>query len=598
MRDVSGISLHSLKPTSLAQAKVINDFSKNGQRERGLWSFLTWAFLLPELIATASLAEHYAHVAADDDLNSTTHHSMADGGINLDNSSLAGVEIAQGPEFQDATSPIAVSSTSSSVIAVSLGDIAHQFVDVKATVNSPDTDLVDGGGGDLGQNQSDPVATATVGAYEPTALIVATAEPTFNGGTSSGSLANPSGSAPVDQSSLPSEPPHIGTDPSVVEQHPNGLDQNQGLTDQSGSDSTPSLSSYLGFDAYVHDNGHIVDVDLTLALNANPTSLVDVSLKGTVDPSSILQSILSLDTHVTLSNLISNVSGTVGEVSTALSPILQLTSDLSDKMISGVATTLPSELNSITTTSMDLVNKVGGTITSLPSELVPIASSINDVLDKVSAPIGEALSESGSISEITGSLVGAVEHPISALEPAGSSIGIASLNDLSNSVHQALTNLTGISVLPSEGLLTTSTSTPVMLSDHLANTISASASSVGSSLISNTTSLVNVVSELPETLGLTQTGHVSTDGSLTFPAPLLVSAGTDDLFKSNSYTDYNVALQTSHPPTVISDTASPVASTGALQTAVTSLVSSATSIDTSVHHSIVSLGEELNLRGH
>src|SRR5262245_32327497 len=128
MRDLSGISSPSTKPISRASAKVSNYFSKSGQRERGLWSFLTWAFLLPELIATASLAEHYAHAAADDDLSSSTHHSVADGGMSLDNSSLAGVEIAQGSEIQDATSPIAVSPTTSSLIALSLGNIAHQFV--------------------------------------------------------------------------------------------------------------------------------------------------------------------------------------------------------------------------------------------------------------------------------------------------------------------------------------------------------------------------------------------------------------------------------------------------------------------------------------
>src|SRR6202012_1815556 len=103
--------------------------------------------------------------------------------------------------------------------------------------------------------------------------------------------------------------------------------------------------------------------------------------------------------------------------------------------------------------------------------------------------------------------------------PAGSSSGIAS-NDLNSSVHQVLATLTGISVLPSENLLTSAGSTSEtaghsapMLSDHLVNGISA-LSAVGSNLMSNTTSLVSVEADLPETLALTQAGHVSTDGSL------------------------------------------------------------------------------------
>jgi hypothetical protein len=113
--------------------------------------------------------------------------------------------------------------------------------------------------------------------------------------------------------------------------------------------------------------------------------------------------------------------------------------------------------------------------------------------------------------------------------------------------------------------------------------------------------VVNVVSDLSESVGIAQTGHLSSGGSLMFAAAP-VSAVANDLFASGTYTEYNVALQSTNLANAtgaISDVTSQIAPS-TLQ-AVTGLLSSSTAADHStdtVSHPPVLLEEDLHLRGH
>jgi len=498
-------------------------FEGNPERQKGLWSFLTWAFLLPQLIVTASFAEHYSQSAVDGEPESTTRHPSLEAVASFDGPDLGSGGLGQSPEAAEATNTVlAGNQTAHALLDLRLGDISHHFFEAKAAIVSPGPD-VDGSGGDLNQNSgtsglssdtsenwSGGFPDTTGGELEKPVVVAAVIDSGVEQGGVPGNSVDPTAVSPQ-QPEADQTPPNSGFDPpvsdlqSIAHNTPGTFDidhrsQPSDGHDGSGSASAPSLAAYLGFDAHVQVGGLIVENDLTLALNHNPAALVDISLTTIMNASPILQPILSLDTHFGLDSIVNNASDAIANTS---------------------------------------------------SEVLSIASPSSD-------------------------------H-------------ISPTNDFVNHVQGTLSDLTGIALVGADHLVTNSSVQPV-------GSVSGSLGLSGStSDVAHPIAVVNVVTDLSESVGVTQTGHLSSGGSLTF-ATAPVSAVANDLFTNGAYTEYNVALQSNNLANTtgaISDVTSQIAPS-TLQ-AVTGLLSSSTAADHStdtVSHPPALLEEDLHLRGH
>jgi hypothetical protein len=325
-------------------------FEGNPERQRGVWSFLTWAFLLPQLIVTASFAEHYSQSAVDGESEASTHHPSLEAPASFDGPALGSGGLAQPPEAAEATTTVlAGGQTAHALLNLRLGDIPHQFFEAKAAIVSTGPDVA-GSGGDLNQssgtselsndtseNSSGGSPDTTGGELEKPIVVAALIDSGAKPGGVPGNPADPTAVSPH-QPEPDQTQPNSGFDPSVSHLQSVGsttagtldIDHSSQLSDGhggSGSASASLLSAYLGFDAHVQVGGLIVENDLTLALNHNPAALVDISLATTINASPILQPILSLDTHFGLDSLVGKASDAIANMSSELVPIASPSSD-------------------------------------------------------------------------------------------------------------------------------------------------------------------------------------------------------------------------------------------------------------------------------
>jgi hypothetical protein len=548
------------------------------ERQRGLWSFLTWSFVIAPIVTAESFFAKNGHTLtpADDQNDPSTYHDKDQLAATSDQDpTVAAAAIASDGSQEDNTD--ASRLVSAVRWAAHNGDPQHDKSPTLAVARDTDpASTPTGGGGGGGGGPSDTNATSdgtsklqnvdNVNEGSPSGsseLTLSSAEipDVSHNLTSSGGipddLSQSSGGGPYIELSAGGEPisVQIGS-PSLVQI---GL-LGQGLLSGEIPNSLPHEMA-VG----VSTGGGLIDNVISTIAKAAPDILLPVAL----DTVASLKDVLGFDLHVNAAGgfvandlsaaLDSNPSQLVADVvSTAAIPVAEGlplvgvgASKEVDSLLSGKGLLDVGHLNDVTSETSSVV----ATVTSAVSPESALSTNLLDSGASKSTDSllgGKGLLDVGHLNDVTSETSSVVATVTSAVSPESS----LSTNLLDSEASKSADSLLGGKGLLDVGHLSDPISEPSSvvatsgLSSDLGSTagaplekVSASGLSISQESGSNTNlSMVSTVSDAPHVGIVGEATDLTPGHSVDFPAQPVPEG--DALFSGTSYTDYHVALNT------------------------------------------------------
>ena len=492
------------------------------ERQRGLWSFLTWPFVIaPIVTAEAFFAKNASPLnnSLDDQSNyaAVVDKGPADAAADHDSSALAGVVVDNSQEDDLDALPLkgAARNVSHSGNPSNDGSANHWALRDADAGSSPAGDAGGGGGGGGSAGANDAPASAdSVANFQDVDALPndkqdspigqsPAAEETPDGPSSGAAVESSDSVGLVDISvgegtvlaSATSEVISSDTTsvPKMILSTPVNLISTATsaaleIISPVGLDTPLNLKDILGFDLHVNGAGEFVANDLSTALDVNPSQLVaDVSTAIGLATEDLPQ--LDFGASKTLDNLLGNGLLDVGHLS---DPISDLSSVFAK---TGLGSDLGSDagaaLEKLSASALSISHESGSN-----TNLLDLRSS-NDV-DGLSG--GKGLLDVGHLSEV-------IPEPSSAVPTSGLS------NDLGSTAGTTLEKVGGPALSISQ--------------ESGANT---------------DLSTVSIVSDAPHVGIVGEATDLTPGHSVDFPAQPAPEG--DVLFSGTNYTDYHVALNT------------------------------------------------------
>ena len=571
------------------------------ERQRGLWSFLTWSFVIAPIVTAESFFAKNGHTLtpADDQNDPSTYHDKDQLAATSDQDpTVAAAAIASGGSQEDNTD--ASRLVGAVRWAAHNGDPQHDKSPTLAVARDTDPTSAPTGGGGGGGGPSDTNATSdgtsklqnvdNVDEGSPSGsseLTLSSAEipDVSHNLTSSGGipddLSQSSGGGPYIELSAGGEPisVQIGS-PSLVQigllgqgllsgEIPNSLPHEMAVGVSTGGGLIDTLvGSELGL-------AHITSDVISTITKAAPDILLPVGL----DTVGSLRDVLGFDLHVNAAGgfiandlsaaLDSNPSQLVADVvSTAVIPVAERlplvgvgASEEVDSLLSGKGLLDVGHLNDVTS-SVGATLGLGGdgiAIERVSEATLSLESALStNLLDSEASKStdsllgGKGLLDVGHLNDVTSETSSVVATVTSAVSPESS---------LSTNLLDSEASKSADSLLVGKGLLDVGhLSDPISepssvvatsgLSSDLGSTagaapekVSASGLSISHESGSNTNlSMVSAVSDAPHVGIVGEATDLTPGHSVDFPAQPVPEG--DVLFSGTSYTDYHVALNT------------------------------------------------------
>jgi hypothetical protein len=368
--------------------------AKTPQRQRGLWSFLTWPFVIAPIVAAESFLAGNSHVlAAEDQDDRAADHGKGqpDASSDQDQAAAGAAHAADDSQGDQTDGPRALGTLPK---ALHDGDLPHEehakapvAHDTVATA-SPASDSGGGGGGDSGGSND-----ANAGDTNSSDANAALASDGAAGGGSSGDLggmpsgistdlshqiiigASTSGGLSIDVS-IGGEPGLALTTSDPVSTLTGGVADILAPVGLSGLGSSLDLKDILGFDLQVNSSGEFIATDLTAALDLHPLSSITNTVSTIASPVADSLPVLNLAT----SNVLDDLFG--GDNHSPAGPLGDLSSIIGSSSLGGDEATSA------------LTGSLGSNGTASPDKLV----------DALLAPssdgsLGTALPVAGAISD-------------------------------------------------------------------------------------------------------------------------------------------------------------------------------------------------------
>ncbi len=543
-----------VKPGGIDKALALQEPSREPERQRGLWSFLTWSFFLSQVMADKPFFGQGAYAGQEDNdhvlANETSEANTTFGDLPKAGAGITALP-ADGAEDFDANSNHS-SHLSRSVLLLDTQPAAGAL-GRKPIPSADDTEASGGGGGGGGgsggraatlrsdsprSTSLDQDATSTADASSSAGTLVASStppdrdlSPSSNGfddgvassaselpGLSHGQIAlvadidTPQTASALQVHSPAGEFLFVGTDLTMppLLTHDTGISepgQTAGLTIQG------HLIDILGFDVSLSQDGTFVGADIDLA-QVSPADLGGASLLA------IHASAGGLTVSVDSAEEISHFQGALADITG-----LQLFGDSSEL-------------------TAQLVNMLGSA-----------SATLSKATDVLTPPVGEELTSGAAppVAAIISNLqaVGALELSGDLASNAGAEFPAQTLTF--NAVDAGVDRL--LAGNDSAGI-------PIVAPDILAPLLSGNDSAAGPTATVALDVLTDpsgddvsfepapvagpVAFDLQAVGELQQSGDIASGDAITLPAQ--TSTQTDELFTSdNRYTDYHVTLQTQNP---------------------------------------------------
>jgi hypothetical protein len=490
-------------------------------RQRGLWSFLTWSFVIaPIVTAEAFFAKNASALnnSLDDQGNyaAVVDKGPADAAADHDSSALAGVVVDNSPEDDSDALPLkgAARIVSHSGNSSHDGSANHWVLRDADAGSSPAGDAGGGGGGggSAGANDAPASADSVANFQDVDALpndkqdgLIGqspAAEETPDGPSSGAAVESsdsvglvdilvgegtvlPSATSEVISSDTTSVPKILSTPVNLISTATSAVSE---IISPVGLDTPLNLKDVLGFDLHVNGTGELVANDLSAALDVNPSQLVaDASTAIGLATEDLPQ--LDFGASKTLDNLLGNGLLDVGHLSDPISDLSTIFAK------TGLGSDLGSDagaaLEKVSASALSISHESGSS-----TNLLDLGSS-NDV-DGLSG--GKGLLDVGHLSEV-------IPEPSGAVPTSGLS------KDLGSTAGATLEKVGGPALSISQ--------------ESGANT---------------DLSTVSIVSDAPHVGIVGEATDLTPGHSVDFPAQPVPEG--DVLFSGTNYTDYHVALNT------------------------------------------------------
>jgi hypothetical protein len=504
----------SVKPGEIADLAARAPLIKKPERQRGLWSFLTWSFFLPQVMATESFFGKGAH-AAQDHYDGVVSHAASDSGSTFDDMPAASWIAARADDVREDEASNSQHSNHAARSLLLVENLQQGGTTLGLKPSGGDTNPTASGGGGGGSRSGDSNFFSSDGADEglapePNQVLVAlgpdvSKAPDLNVDVSSVPDLHPDRVLEFDVDIK--QPPELKVD---VSSRPD-LHLNHVISDVSvPGNKAPDLNS-AGLELNVAQPvGLTTEVDLNHLLGLDVRLSTDGILAG-VDIS--LASVFNAD------RLISDLAENIGlKAGVDLNHLLGLDVRFSGSVSGGADVGLLQALNPDHVVS-DLTQTVG-LITGV---------NLNHVLG-FDAQFG--------VASVIGLHAG----------PEGLPVNNDSGEAPAHLIKSTLAEVTGLQLFGDPGSLTAqlvdnpNSDARASLTKAI-DVLTGQSGDIGT--LKASPPMAHLMSDLTGSGGLQQSGDLSSGGTLNFPAQTL--AQIDELFSGDRYTEYHVTLQSPNP---------------------------------------------------
>jgi hypothetical protein len=286
-------NLASTPLTKIAELPAFPASPKKPERQRGLWSFITWPFFLSQVMAADSLVGKSAGVPHQDDdgvAHATSHSDTpSDDVLNPAAMRVAAIDADVQAEAVDARPNVHIHVAQSGLLLESLP--GGEPVMLKASSSDTGQGGSGGGGASLSETIDGTDGLRSAGVE----VSPGGAGPNLNPDQLLSDLA-PSTGLHADLNKILDFDLHLGSGGSLVGANLSDLAPSIGLH--------ADLNKILGFDLHLGSGGSLVGANLSLALDLNPAHLIsDLSPSVGIDTSVDLKHLLGFDAQLGVDGL-------------------------------------------------------------------------------------------------------------------------------------------------------------------------------------------------------------------------------------------------------------------------------------------------------
>jgi len=425
--------IETKSPPALVDART----EPRPERQRGLWSFLTWSFFLANVLTASELMNGSAHAASTDgDANSAHPSGSDDGNVTLGNdpsgmqhTSLEGTSPvllsdpnetkvavngmnAELSAAQGVESPVQVAALSATAMSLDAASSWASPVDGAGSPPGGDTGGIGAGGHDPGTTTIIEIIHDGGNILGPVGTIVDTVTAPIVGAVGD-----------VVYSVVPVVNEVVNTVTQTVASAVDTVDHLLGTVTSAVSDTVPAVVSDVagivtgiadaatGLADHALDTASNVVSDLTQtvsSLTSSASDVVDAALNT-----------VTTTVSDTLPALVSDATGLVTGVADTATTVVDHTLDTASNVVSDLGHTIDSAASTVTDTASTLVSDAGSAVSNL-TDTGPIATLVSD-----QSPVGTLLSSA------TGSSDSSSSAPTDVLHSVTGALGLSSSGSLS-----------------------------------------------------------------------------------------------------------------------------------------------------------------------